>query len=119
IMQFIEGGSLETLIKREHGRLPLKRAVSFIEQSARGLLEAHGKGIIHRDVKPDNMLISGGELLKVTDFGLARMESDQAGFTFGEGRIVGTPYYMSPEQIDGRNIDHRTDVYALGAMFYY
>ncbi len=119
MMQFVDGGSVEALVRSEGRRIPVDRAVSFTLQAGRGLVEAHAKGIIHRDVKPDNMLIADGDAIKVTDFGLARMEGDAAGFSFGEGRIVGTPYYMSPEQIDGRNIDSRTDIYALGATFYY
>lgn len=115
-MQYVEGGSLENWIQH-HGRLSIEEACRFVEQAAKGLLEAHTKGITHRDVKPENMLVSN-DVLKVTDFGLARMEGD-AGFSFASGRIVGTPFYMSPEQIDGRNVDTRTDIYALGATFYY
>jgi len=117
VMQLVEGGSLERLVRSE-GRLSVERGTSFALQAAKGLLEAHTKGIVHRDVKPENMLVASGDCVKLTDFGLARME-DNAGFSFASGRIVGTPYYMSPEQIDGRDVDLRTDIYALGATYYY
>jgi hypothetical protein len=119
-MQLVDGGSLEHYLRRS-GRLPVEKACALIEQAAHGLLEAHAKGIVHRDVKPENMLVATAAdppTVKVTDFGLARICGDQ-GLTFASDRIVGTPYYMSPEQIDGRKIDSRTDIYALGATFYY
>ncbi|MGH7293748.1 MAG: serine/threonine-protein kinase, partial [Polyangiaceae bacterium] len=115
LMQLVEGGSLEGRL-RWSGRLSIEQACGFFEQAAKGLEDAHQKGIVHRDVKPENMLVAG-EVLKVTDFGLARFMTDLAsGFS---GQIVGTPWYMSPEQIDGREVDARTDIYALGATFYY
>jgi len=117
VMKLVEGGSLDGVIKSDGPKLPFEQATKYIEQAARGLLEAHLKGITHRDVKPENILVDGDRIM-VTDFGLARMEGD-SGLSFAEGRIVGTPYYMSPEQIDGRDCDGRTDIYALGATYYY
>jgi formylglycine-generating enzyme required for sulfatase activity/predicted Ser/Thr protein kinase len=115
VMQLVEGESVDKLVRRE-GALAIERACDIVTQAAKGLYEAHEKGIVHRDVKPENLLLAG-ETIKVVDFGLARMEGDA--FRFASGRIVGTPHFMSPEQIDGREVDARTDIYALGATFYY
>ncbi|MHC4829727.1 MAG: bifunctional serine/threonine-protein kinase/formylglycine-generating enzyme family protein, partial [Planctomycetota bacterium] len=117
LMQLVTGGSLKDWVKR-NGKPSLEQACDFVRQIAKGLGEAHSKGIIHRDIKPDNVLVADGPTLKITDFGLARMDEDAGGLGFATGKIVGTPHFMSPEQIDGRKVDLRTDIYALGATFY-
>ena len=115
VLQYVAGGSLEDLL-RARGRVDPATAVAYAVQIGRGLGKAHEAGIIHRDVKPGNVLVAG-DTLKLTDFGLAQM-SDGSHGVLGEGQVVGTPSYMSPEQIDARNVDARTDIYALGATLY-
>lgn len=116
VLQLISGGSLQDLLKAQGGKVGVKEAVEFARQIARGLDVAHTKGIFHRDIKPHNVLVHGG-VIKITDFGLAVMD-DGSGSAFGQGKVVGTPHYMSPEQVDARHIDGRTDLYALGASLY-
>jgi serine/threonine protein kinase/formylglycine-generating enzyme required for sulfatase activity len=116
--QLVRGGSLRNLLDEKKKFSPAE-ATSFVAQIGRGLLEAHKLGIVHRDIKPDNVLVGAGPTLKITDFGLARMAGDPAA-SFGGGEVVGTPHYMSPEQVDAMpDVDGRTDIYALGATFYH
>ncbi|MFQ6026215.1 MAG: serine/threonine-protein kinase [Dehalococcoidia bacterium] len=98
------------------GPLPVQRAVQFGLQIAEGLAAAHELGIVHRDVKPQNVLIGANGEAKVTDFGIARAQSFS---TMTEvGMLMGTPYYMSPEQSDGKQADTRSDVYSFGCLLY-
>jgi eukaryotic-like serine/threonine-protein kinase len=123
VMEYLVGESLEALLERE-GPLPFSRATDLVRQACRGIQAAHAAGVVHRDLKPQNLFLSrredGTDLLKVLDFGVAKLEavdrSDAATLT---GTVLGTPAYMSPEQARGeRTIDHRADVYALGAILY-
>ena len=122
IMEFIEGETLERLLAR-NGSLPLEEFVPIVRQVAAGLAEAHALGIVHRDIKPGNILLrrmaTGGMLAKLVDFGLAR-EADVQTVTAvtHEMGVLGTPTYMAPEQIQGKAIDGRTDQYALAVMAY-
>jgi serine/threonine-protein kinase len=116
-MRLIEGQGLDDLLRRE-GRFPANRAVHFLKQAAAALDHAHRKGIVHRDIKPSNLLVErrddGSEHLWLADFGIARVLS---GKTSGwDGVIAGTPSYMSPEQITGKKVDARTDIFALGCI---
>src|SRR5207244_7412171 len=86
-------------------------------QICRGLQAAHEQGIIHRDIKPQNVLIDHTGEVKVMDFGIARMAEAKEGMTQA-GLIVGTPHYMSPEQVQGKTLDPRSDVYSMGVMMY-
>jgi len=115
-MELIEGEPLSTLIAR--GPMNPADAVRVAAHVADGLSEAHEKGIVHRDVKPDNILISP-KLVKILDFGIAKQIGGTAdpGLTQG-GMVVGTPHYMSPEQALGRTIDARTDIFSLGVVLY-
>lgn len=121
VMPYIEGESLREKLNRE-GELPIPEAVHLLRDVADALASAHKQGIVHRDIKPDNVLLSEGHAL-VTDFGVAKAVTEaraggEAGLTTF-GMAVGTPAYMSPEQAAGDpNIDHRADLYALGAMAY-
>lgn len=113
-MEFIEGGTLRD--RMAEGALPLTRALAFAEQIAEGLAAAHGAGIVHRDLKPENVLITSDGRAKLVDFGLAKL----AGRTqlTKDASILGTVAYMSPEQIRGLVVDERTDVWALGVVFF-
>lgn len=124
--ELLDGETLRQKIKS--GRIPLRKAVDWGVQIAEGLAAAHGKGIIHRDLKPENIFITTDGRLKILDFGLAKLrESDSAGpgddnptrsLDSGAGTIVGTPGYMAPEQIRRSGIDHRIDLFALGAILF-
>jgi serine/threonine-protein kinase len=114
VMAIAEGESVRAKITS--GPLPLRDAVDVAEQVARGLAEAHKKGIVHRDVKPANLMVSDEGRAKITDFGLARAEG-QSKLT-KTGTSVGTIAYMSPEQAQGRETDHRTDIWSLGVTLY-
>jgi len=123
VMEFVDGRDLTALVLK-NGPLPLQDAVNFICQAATGLEYAHSQGIIHRDVKPANMLLDNHGVVKVTDLGLARLHEGNAanpnsGLTQAGG-IVGTVDYMSPEQaVDSSTIDSRSDIYSLGCTLYY
>lgn len=116
-MPCIEGGTLTDLIKRD-GALPIDDAIRVITEVASALAHAHKKGVIHRDIKSQNVLMDAesGRCL-VTDFGIARTE-DSAGTLTSTGMVIGTPAYLSPEQITGERGDHRVDIYALGVLAY-
>jgi serine/threonine-protein kinase len=115
-MEYIGGTSLAALIKR-HGTLPFQELRSIVAQVCDGLDAAHKAGVVHRDLKPANVLIDENQQVKIIDFGLARLPHIE-GMT-ATGLILGTPEYMAPEQIRGKNVDARTDIYALGAMIYH
>ncbi|HYH45117.1 MAG TPA: protein kinase, partial [Thermoanaerobaculia bacterium] len=113
-MAFCEGETLRHRLER--GPLHPVQAVDYALQIAAGLGAAHAKGIVHRDVKPANILITPGGRLKIVDFGVAQLE-DQTRLT-KPGTVVGTAAYMSPEQLRGETVDHRTDLWSLGAVLY-
>jgi serine/threonine protein kinase len=115
-MELIEGESLSTLIAR--GPMAPAEAVRIATYVADGLAEAHDKGIAHRDIKPDNILVSA-KVVKILDFGIAKQIGGTADPSLTQGGMVmGTPHYMSPEQALGRNVDARTDIFSLGTVLY-
>ncbi|HUP20479.1 MAG TPA: bifunctional serine/threonine-protein kinase/formylglycine-generating enzyme family protein, partial [Gemmatimonadota bacterium] len=118
VMPFVEGESLRERLDRE-GQLPIDEAVSIAEEVGEALESAHGHGVVHRDVKPDNILLIEGRVY-VADFGIARaIEAAGGAQLTATGIAVGTPAYMSPEQATGsERVDHRTDVFALGCVLY-
>ncbi len=124
VMDYLEGESLKDLLERK-GRLPYDRALALFKQICDGLEAAHKRGIIHRDLKPANVVITkqddGSELLRLVDFGIAKM-MPQAGkadqHLTKTGEVFGSPIYMSPEQCLGKEIDARSDIYALGCLMY-
>ena len=120
-MEFVEGRTLSSLLK-ETGPLPLARAVNLLKQCADGLQAAHDLGIVHRDLKPDNIMIvspKGREIVKVVDFGIAKAGTAEPGQNVTKtGLVVGTPEYMSPEQLSGDKVDGRSDIYSLALVFY-
>src|SRR5580693_2510318 len=113
-MEFVEGESLRSVLNR-FGGLPQRKAADLALQICSGLKEAHAQGIVHRDLKPENVMIDGQGNVKIMDFGIAR--SMEAG-TRLTGSMVGTPAYMAPEQVAGKSVDYRTDIYSLGLMLY-
>jgi serine/threonine protein kinase/CheY-like chemotaxis protein len=117
-MELIEGESLTTIMAR--GAMEPREAVRITRQVADALEEAHGKGIVHRDIKPDNVIVARRNA-KVLDFGIAKQiggaSKDTPALTQG-GMIVGTPFYMSPEQALGKALDHRSDLFSLGVVLY-
>ncbi len=116
-MQFVEGRSLEAVLK-ERKKLSLTDALSITKRVAVALTAAHRLGIVHRDIKPANVLVSKDGVVKVADFGLAKDEDANRSVS-STGQIMGTPYYMSPEQARGEKADARTDLYSLGATLYH
>jgi eukaryotic-like serine/threonine-protein kinase len=122
-MEFIEGCSLSELIERE-GALPPARAARILQQSAEALQVAHDQTIVHRDIKPDNIMIvqakDGSDVAKVVDFGIAKaVAGEETGQKVTKtGLVVGTPEYMSPEQLSGDKLDGRSDIYSLGLVLY-
>ena len=121
-MEYLRGDDLGHLV-RQSGPLDPERCAKMIIQVCSSLVEAHGLGIVHRDLKPENIFILSGhsdsDVVKVLDFGLAKLrESPELGEVTSRGAIVGTPYYMSPEQIRGEAADPRSDIYSLGALMY-
>jgi hypothetical protein len=116
VMQYVAGESLETRLRRG-GPLEVEEVVRIGLQTASGLAAAHAQGLIHRDVKPANLLLENGlAKVKITDFGLARMVDD-VGPT-RDGVVAGTPEYMAPEQARGEAVDHRADLFSLGCVLY-
>ena len=113
-MEFVDGENLNVLLKRL-GRLTVRDSVSIITQVLAGLEFAHSQGVIHRDIKPSNILLTNTGLAKIADFGIARIEASEL---TNAGDILGTPSYMTPEQLDGRPVDNRTDLFAVGAVLF-
>ena len=118
VMDYIEGSTLEQLV-HDSGPLPLRRAAEILRQVANGIHEAHEAGMIHRDVKPDNIMVErlpvGDDFAHVLDFGIVRLE-DGVQMTKG---FLGTPLYASPEQAMAGHVDRRSDIYSLGAVFFF
>jgi serine/threonine protein kinase len=123
VMEYFPGASLREVL-RQTGPMPLWRAAYVLDCVAGALASAHAQGILHRDVKPDNIMIArrqdGGDEVKVVDFGIAKLLDAPGGaqpLTLA-GTILGTPYYLSPEQVNGHPLDPRSDIYALGVVTY-
>ena len=128
VMEFVEGDTLSKLI--DQGPLPLDRALQYAVQITDALAAAHAKGVIHRDLKPGNIIVTRNGV-KVLDFGLAKLSSDKPASSSGStdvatmtepitgaGAILGTLHYMSPEQVEGKDTDQRSDIFALGVVLY-
>ncbi len=113
-MEFVKGTNLKQLLQRPEA-FGYDRLVDILSQIAEGLDYAHSRGVVHRDIKPANILIAQDGKVKITDFGIARL--DTSNLTM-EGQLLGTPNYMAPEQIQGKEVDHRADIFSLGVVFY-
>ena len=118
IMTFVDGQSLQDMLDAEGGPLEVREAARIVCDSAKGLHAAHEAGIVHRDVKPANVLVSKKGEVRITDFGLAFDQESQSLVTM-PGTMMGTPHFMSPEQAEGRRADERSDIYSVGVMLYY
>ncbi|MDH5637588.1 MAG: PEGA domain-containing protein [Nitrospinota bacterium] len=114
-MELVEGRDLSSIIK-ERGRLSFQEATSVIVQVAMALSYSHDHGIIHRDIKPGNIMIDKAGVVKITDFGLARLQEAEA--ITKAGHTVGSPLYMSPEQLQSGDIDFRSDIFSMGVVYY-
>lgn len=127
VLEYIEGESLDVILQKEGAQQP-ERALHFSMQIARSLSEAHRHGVVHRDLKPANIMVTHleteGDFVKVLDFGVARLlkseqrDLTQSGLPDDERQVLGTPRYMSPEQVRGQSVDNRTDLYCLGLLIY-
>ena len=113
-MEYIEGESLRQLLRRVEG-LSIRHTLKLARQLLSGLAEAHAQGVTHRDLKPENLMVDREGNLKIMDFGIARSVESKEKTTEG---VTGTPAYMSPEQAEGKSVDHRTDIYAVGLVLY-
>ena len=114
-MQFVQGRDLSAVMRRE-APLSVPRVVEIFRQICEGLQAAHEQGVIHRDLKPQNIMIDDREHVLITDFGLAK--SLNYGTLTEAGKVIGTPHYMSPEQVKGVELDQRSDIYSLGIILY-
>ncbi|SFN67427.1 serine/threonine-protein kinase [Dokdonella immobilis] len=117
VMEFVEGESLGTLLKREH-KVPVGPAAKIIYQTAMGLATAHDKGVIHRDIKPGNLMVSSRGTIKIADFGIALSNQDISKKLTSTGEFVGTPGYLSPEVCLGKQVDRRSDIFSLGIVLF-
>jgi serine/threonine protein kinase len=116
VMEYVDGPSTEQLLEGKQ-RFPIPKSLDIIIQVCQGLKNANQMGIIHRDIKPGNILISSDGTIKITDFGLAKLVTEDQSLT-SAGMTLGTPSYISPEQGKGEKLDFRADIYALGVMLY-
>ena len=124
VMELLEGETLRARLER--GAIPVAQAIEWAAGIARGLHAAHAKGIVHRDLKPENLFITADGRVKILDFGLAKLTQPAAPFSSdaqtalntGAGVVLGTVGYMSPEQVRGEAVDHRTDIFSFGAILY-
>ena len=117
VLEYVDGGNAGDRLSAQQGPPDWVEATRLVVQIARALAEAHRLGMVHRDIKPENIMLTKDGVAKLGDFGLAKLGDAENSMTL-TGHVVGTPRYMSPEQCEGRSIDARTDVYALGATWY-
>lgn len=116
VMEYIEGRTLSRMIGKETGPIPFERAYPLYRQILEGIKYAHSTGVVHRDIKPGNIIVRNDGVVKILDFGIAR---DETGHTLTQsGQVVGTLQYASPEQIRGERVDQRSDIYSLGMTLY-
>ena len=114
VMEFVDGPPLKTLLDK-HERFPLPDIIRIMEDLLAGLQFSHERGVVHRDIKPANVMLTSTGQAKITDFGIARIESSSM---TQAGQVLGTPAYMSPEQFMGQVVDARSDIYSTGVLLY-
>ena len=117
VMEFVEGESLGSMLKRE-GKLSVEQSAKVIQQTAMGLSTAHDRGVVHRDIKPGNLMINSRGAVKIADFGIALSNHDLSKKLTTTGEFVGTPGYLSPEVCLGRPVDQRSDIFSLGIVMF-
>ena len=120
VMEFLDGLDLSQVLE-QRAQVPVELAVDYVLQACNAMAEAHGAGIVHRDLKPSNLFLVGGErgTIKVLDFGISKVENDKDNRVTATTTVVGTPLYMSPEQVrSAKHVDARTDIWALGIILY-
>ena len=117
VMEFVDGESLGSLLKRE-GKLKPEQSAKIVYQTALGLATAHDKGVIHRDIKPGNLMITSKGAVKIADFGIALSSQDFSKKLTSTGEFVGTPGYLSPEVCQGKPVDQRSDIFSLGIVLF-
>ena len=118
IMEYVEGQGLDDFIKAQEAPISIERAKKLMIQIVEAFIYAHKSGIVHRDVKPSNILITSDDQIKVLDFGIAKLVGEGNHHLTKTGTQIGTVYYMSPEQVRGQVLDFRSDIYSLGVTFY-
>ncbi|GAB2824685.1 hypothetical protein GCM10022221_23340 [Actinocorallia aurea] len=118
VQEFVDGRDLKSLLRDRPGGLPIRDVLEYGMQVCDGLAAAHDAGIVHRDIKPANLMLGTDGIVKICDFGIARIQDVTVGLTADEA-LLGTPAYMAPEQFNGKGADHRADLYALGASLYH
>ena len=118
IMEFVEGTQLDEYIRNVSGPIPAERALPILNDILDAFAYAHEQGVVHRDIKPSNILITNDGKVKILDFGIAKMLSDSGNKLTKTGTQMGTVFYMSPEQVQGKEVDIRSDIYSLGITFY-
>ncbi len=117
VMEFVEGESLGSMLKRDH-QLTVEQSAKVIQQTAMGLSTAHDRGVVHRDIKPGNLMISSRGSVKIADFGIALSNQDMSKKLTTTGEFVGTPGYLSPEVCLGKPVDQRSDIFSLGIVLF-
>ncbi|MCK6473113.1 MAG: protein kinase [Planctomycetes bacterium] len=117
-MEYIDGNSVKEEL-RIHGKIGTDKALDIMLQTAKALEFAHENGIVHRDIKPDNIMLTNDGVVKIADLGIAKTFEEVPRSPNDNRRVMGTPHYMAPEQALGKDIDHRVDIYSLGATFYH
>ncbi|MEP7043374.1 MAG: serine/threonine-protein kinase [Dokdonella sp.] len=117
VMEFVEGESLGSMLKREH-KLTVEQSAKVIQQTALGLATAHDRGVVHRDIKPGNLMITNRGTVKIADFGIALSNHDLSSKLTTTGEFVGTPGYLSPEVCLGKPVDQRSDIFSLGIVLF-
>ncbi len=115
VMEYVAGRTLEDIVNERQGPLPLAQALDIGNQIANALDYAHSEGVVHRDIKPANIIVTSAGRAKITDFGVARLKQTQMTVA---GSLLGTPSYMSPEQVEGKETDGRSDLFSLGVMLF-
>jgi eukaryotic-like serine/threonine-protein kinase len=122
VMELADGSPLTDVIEQRNakglGLFPVPSVLAITEQVCAGLGAAHAAGVVHRDIKPSNLMVCKGQQIKIIDFGIARLVSDKSTQLTRVGQQLGTLAYMSPEQLEGKGLDHRADLYSLGCMVY-